>query len=255
MVNRTLRYILLAIFVGVPLANFGLEPFLSEGNQFADDPETRVSAAGYAFAIWGVIFSGMLWFSASLAFGREPDSQALKKAIVCLSIAGCASIAFVPISIYCNATIVWIDILLHLIPLALAAIFLRRHVASTRESVNALSRWSFFGPSMYLGWICAATVISTSLMANELGVELSEPVATGLSIFTLVVLGAISVYLTLVKDVVYGATVCWALVAVGVNQVSYPLIQYIAWSAAATTAIVILVVLIGSRTPFYATAE
>jgi hypothetical protein len=152
-INRTLRYLLLAVFVGVPLANFGLQPPLSDGSQFADDPQTRVAAAGYAFAIWGVIFTGMLWFSGSLAIGNEPDSPSLRKAIVCLMIAGLASVAFVPISIYCNFTIGWLDIMAHLIPLAIASFFLRKHVTTvSSKPVSSLSRWSFFGPSMYFGW-------------------------------------------------------------------------------------------------------
>jgi hypothetical protein len=238
--NRTLRYAMLAVFIGVPLANFGLEPLLSDGNQFADDAPTRVSAAGYAFAIWGVIFTGMLWFAGAIAFGSEPDTPPLRKAIVCLIIAGLASIAFVPISIYCSDTIGWFDIMAHLIPLGGAAFYLRKHVAavSLGPSASALSRWSFFGPSMYFGWISAATVISTSLMANEWGIELGDDLAMGLSIATLLGLAVCAIWMTRKRDPIYGATVCWALIAVGVKQEAYPAIGYVAWGGAVLVGLV-----------------
>ena len=257
-INRTLRYALLAVFIGVPLANFGLQPLLSDGSQFADDPETRVATAGYAFAIWGVIFTGMLWFAGNLTFGNEPDSPSLRKAIVCLMIAGLASIAFVPLSIYCNATIVWIDIMAHLIPLALAAVYLRKHVNFVSSSepetakVSSLSRWSFFGPSMYFGWISAASVISTSLMANELGIELGDSVATAITIAMLVGLGSFAAWMVVNGDPIYGGTVCWALIAVGVKQQAFPLIQYVAWGVAAIVAVVLISKLIGKRRAFFA---
>ncbi|MFK7769074.1 MAG: hypothetical protein AB8B55_17760 [Mariniblastus sp.] len=254
-VNRTLRYALLAVFVSVPIANFGLEPLLSDGSQFAEDPQTRVAAAGYAFAIWGVIFTGMLWFSANLAFGNEPDSSPLRKAVVCLMIAGVASIAFVPISIYCNFTVSWIDIMAHLVPLILAAFFLRKHAAELpTASTSKLARWSFFGPSMYLGWICAATVISTSLLGNEWGIKLSDPTATGLAIATVVELGLVAIWMTWNRDPIYGATVCWALIAVGVKQASFPAIQYAAWGTAIAIGLTVVHSFFIKRKSFYTLA-
>ena len=53
--QKPLRILLLIIFILVPVVNFGLPRLLIEGDQFADAPSTRVDAAGYAFAIWGVI--------------------------------------------------------------------------------------------------------------------------------------------------------------------------------------------------------
>jgi hypothetical protein len=254
--NYTLRYALLAVFIGVPLANFGLQPLLSDGSQFTDDPETRVAAAGYAFAIWGVIFTGMIWFAGYIAFGNEPETPSLRKAIVCLMIAGLASIAFVPISIYCNFTIGWLDIMAHLIPLALAAVFLRSHVATVAENqqVSSLSRWSFFGPSMYFGWISAATVISTSLVASEWDIELGDSLATGLAITTIICLGGFAIWMTRKEDPIYGATVCWALIAVGVKQEPFPAIRYIAWGCAVIVGLTVFFQLLNRRKVYFAAA-
>lgn len=243
--------IALIVFILVPLVNYVVPQVLQQGDRFADDAQTRVNAAAYAFAIWGVIFTGMIWFTAFVAFAHESWSANLRKALICLSIAGLASIAFVPISIYGDQILGWIDIIAHLIPLALANLFLRRHAAI--HPSDRVGRWSFFGPSMYFGWISAATVISTALMADQLGIELSETVATGAAIASVVLLGLVGIALTLKQDPVYGATVAWALTAVGVEQEAYPAIRMTAWVGAGIVAAVVLVQL-SRPNRFYATA-
>ena len=245
-----LRIAMLFVFIAVPLANLILSPFLGDGDQFADDAEVRVAAAGYAFSIWGVIFTGMLLFSASLVFGSEPDSRDLRSAMIGLMVAGSASIAFVPISIYLSQTVGWIDIMAHLIPLIVAAIFLRKHVKQHPRSAS--SRWFFFGPSMYLGWISAATVISTALMANEWGIRLPEATATMVATAVVVFLGLAGVWMIFQSDPIYAGTVCWALIAVGVKQSAYPPIRYAAWGASAMLLILIIVRLAAGRQKFYA---
>ncbi len=247
---RMLRAAMMIVFIAVPLANFVLSPILGNGEQFADDPEVRVAAAGYAFAIWGVIFTGMLGFSGYLVFGSEPDSRELRIAVTGLIVAGLASIAFVPISIYLSQTAGWIDIMAHLIPLIIATFFLRSHVK--QHPRGTLGRWLFFGPSMYLGWISAATVISTALLANEWQIKLPEATATIVATLVVILLCAVGVWMTLKRDPVYGGTVCWALIAVGVKQSSYPMIQYTAWGAAFVLAITIGMHLVRQRPAYYA---
>ena len=228
------RVTVLIVFILVPLVNFGVPIFSVDGERFADDPQTRVAAAGYAFAIWGVIFTGMICFSAFMLASREPDSPHLRRALICLSIAGLASILFVPISIYGDQVLGWLDIMLHLIPLIIANRALRQHAQSHKSS--HAGRWSYIGPSMYFGWISAATVISTALMANQLGIELGDSTATTVSLAVILLLGAAGLLLTINRDPVYGATVAWALAAVGVEQAAYPSIRYTSWVVAAVVA-------------------
>lgn len=224
------RTVPLIVFIFVPLVNYVVPQWLQASDRFTDDAQTRVNAAGYAFAIWGVIFTGMLWFSGHLLFSRETWSAELKRAAIYLCVAGLASIAFVPISIYGNQILGWIDIMAHLIPLILANYWLRKHVAA-HPTTNA-GRWSFFGPSMYFGWISAATVISTALMANQVGIRLDESLATTTAVAVVVALAVIGTVLTIKRDPVYGLTVTWALIAVGVEQSAYPTIQWAAWISA-----------------------
>jgi hypothetical protein len=101
----------------------------------------------------------MIWFSLDIQAEAE-SSRSLTLAIYALIVAGFASILFMPISLYAIQTVGWIDIIVHIIVLATAHACLRRHC----NERTVRSRWSFAGPSMYFGWISAATVIRSALM-------------------------------------------------------------------------------------------
>ena len=235
--RRSARWGLLLLFIVMPVVNFSGAFWPGGENRFTDDPKTRIEAAGYAFSIWFVIFTGMIAFSVHV-LKNEPWTRSLKNAIVCLAIAGIASTVFVPISIYGNSVLGWIDIAAHLVPLVLANLALRRHVVETKP---CRGRWIFFAPSMYLGWISAAFLIICGMAANELGLELPDATATAV---TCCAIGAVTTIALLVlreHDPVYAGTIAWALVAVGVKQAEFLPIRATAWIAAATLVIVIAV--------------
>lgn len=208
-----LRRALLATFIAVPLVNYGVFLLPSGRNQFADDAETLVDAAGYGFSIWGLIFLGMLAFSI-YQLNRDNGTPALRRAMVFLIVAGLASVLFVPISIYGDQLLGWCDIALHLVALIQANRALRAHLAAQPED----GHWSYFGPSMYLGWISAATVISTALALDQLGLSFPPDTAVVLASVLAAVLTGIGLYLMKERDAVFGLTVAWALIAIAVEQ-------------------------------------
>jgi hypothetical protein len=247
--TRTWRYLLVATFILVPVANY--LPFLLEldTNRFADDMETRVDAAGYAFSIWGVIFTGMLLF-AGFQLKNERDTDHLRRAYQFLTLAGWASIAFVPISLGDNQLLGFGNLLWHLLALIAAYRALRAHIRAVGEPRYG---WTYFAPTLYLGWISAATVIATALALGQLGVDFgpagSVYVATGL----LLVLVALGLFLGQRGDSLYSLTVAWALVAIAIEQWDAALLF---WTAVAGAAVLVIsavgAVAMGRRTFFYA---
>ncbi|MEM6878634.1 MAG: hypothetical protein AAF544_08755 [Bacteroidota bacterium] len=226
--------LLLLTFIAVPIANY--LPFaLADGRaeaRFADDNFTYVQAAGYAFSIWGIIFIGMILF----AWGRlkkdaEPPTEALHRGLSWLIVAGIASIIFVPLSFGDNQLLIWIDIALHLFALIVACKNLQAHCLIVERGDSW--RWSFFAPSVYLGWISAAFVISTALMLDYMGFKPSEQVAITLAMILIGALFFIGRVMINNRDIIYGLTVAWALIAVGVEQSAVPSLQYLAWGGAA----------------------
>jgi hypothetical protein len=244
---KTWRYLLLATFLLVPVANY--LPFLLEldTNRFADDRETRVDAAGYAFSIWGVIFTGMLLFAAN-QLRNEEDTTALRRAYRFLILAGLASIAFVPISLGNNQLLTFIDLLWHLLALIGAYVALREHA---RTVTSPSYGWTYFAPSMYLGWISAATVIATALALGQLGVSFVADTAIYIATGLVVVLTGLGLYLGLRQDGIYALTVAWALVAVAFEQQDTALIFYGALAGAGLLGAVAVARLAGKQQFFY----
>jgi hypothetical protein len=246
--TRTWRYLLLATFILVPIANY--LPFLLEldTNRFADDMEARVDAAGYAFSIWGVIFTGMLLF-AGLQLRNERDTDHLRRAYQLLVLAGVASIVFVPISLGDNQILGFLDLLWHLLALLGAYRALRAHV---REVGHPRHGWTYFAPTLYLGWISAATVISTALALGQLGVEFTPAVSVYIATALIVVLIGLGLYLGQRGDSLYSLTVAWALVAIAVEQYDAALLFWVAVAGAAVLVFsAIAAVIGGDRTFFY----
>ena len=249
--HRTLpafyRYAPLLTFIAVTVVNF-----LPIGERrFEDDADTLVTAAGYAFSIWGVIFIGLIGFSVVLATAAEPDTTYLRRAIIGLVIAGLASIAFVPISIGGNQMLGFLDVALHLVALIYAYANLRKHVAATPPRPRKRGFW-FYGPSMYLGWISAATVIAASLALDQLGLTVEVTTAVLLTLVLLLVLFAIGRQFIAHADNVYGLTVAWALLGVGVEQI-IPSIRYTAWAGAAILTVTALLRVVRGGYGFYTT--
>lgn len=248
---KGLRWALLLVFILVPLINY-LSVYLPGGQrQFADDPETLIDAAGYAFSIWGLIFLGMLLFSIHLLRQTDQGSDDLRRATIYLLLAGLASILFVPASLSGNNLITWVDILAHLVPLILANRALRAHVAAAPHR----GHWSYFGPSMYLGWISAAFVISTALALEQLGVDLPSEVGLLLAGLLIITLLEIGLRLLRRKDAVYAATVAWALIAIGVEQGDYLVTRTLAWIGAGVLLAFIILRVSKRERLFYAYPE
>lgn len=238
---RTRSTTLPPLFRYGPLVTFAvatLVNFLPLGERrFEDDAQTLVTVAGYAFSIWGVIFIGLIGFSVLLVRGREPATPHLRRAATGLMVAGVASIAFVPISIGGNQVLGFLDVLVHLLALTYAYAHLRRHVAATPGARSRSAAFWFYGPSMYLGWISAATVIAASLALEQLGLAPGVGASLVLACTLVVVLLAIGRQFEVHADNVYGLTVAWALLGLGVEQGAFPVLRYLAWAAAAILAI------------------
>ncbi|WP_116106774.1 hypothetical protein [Lewinella sp. IMCC34191] len=245
---RTWRIILLVTFILVPVANY--LPILLDISQdrFTDGADTRVDAAGYAFSIWGVIFTGMILFAA-LQFRAREATPHLLRAYRFLVVAGLASIAFVPISFGSNFLWGAVDLLWHLVALLGAYVALRRHAVEVGRPAFA---WTYFAPSMYLGWISGATVISLALALQQLGLAVPDATQITLAAGFVLILTVLGCYLTLREDCVYGLTVAWALVAIAVEQQDA---RFIFWAASAGIILIAASVLrnaINQRQLFYA---
>lgn len=167
-----------------------------------EDP--AVQPAGYAFAIWGVIY---LWLIAGLAYGawkRGTDDawHEMRKALIPSLSVGCAWLAVAVASPVYASILIWV-----MLVSALVALF-----RSPRED-NWFASWPL---GLYAGWLSAASCVSLGLLAAGYGYVDEGTAALGAIFLALVIASAVQSQLGRVPT--YGIAVIWALVAVVVQN-------------------------------------
>ena len=220
-----------ALILLVVTAAFGLAPLVSPpftGYDPAlfpvDIGRPAIQPAGYAFAIWSVIY---LWLIVHAIYGvwkraedpkwaptRLPLTVAIGVGVVWLWIAGQSAI--------------WGTVTIWIMAAGALAAFLR---APTEPD-----RWLLSGPlAIFAGWLTAAAAVSTGVLVAGYGV-LSN-VGSALAMLALVLVIALTVQARKPRMPVYGLTVVWALVGViVVNWGDQPLV---AWAAVAGAAVML----------------
>jgi hypothetical protein len=174
-----------------------------------------IQPAGYAFAIWGMIYT---WLAVSAVFGlwrrgdamwdrtRLPHLGALVLGTAWLAIANGFPI---------TATIAII---------AMAAFSLTAFLTASPTT----DRWWLQAPlSMFAGWLTAASMVSLGVILSGYG-WLSDT-TTALAMLTVVVVVALTVQSRRPTMPLYGAAVIWASVGVSVvNWQANPTVAYAA---------------------------
>lgn len=229
----TLAAVLLAIAINA-LSNFyppaGKNIGEVSNTTFAD---VLITPAGYAFAIWGVIYVGLIAFSLYQALpNRQPDQQQspaiaqTARAIIGACLLQIAWVYAFLVSYFWLSVALMAGILICLI----AAYLPTRSLRPTRSI-----RWLVQAPiSVYFGWITVAAVVNVS---SALMISLPSVWATastgsvGLTIAMLVISSGVAATIALkYRDAAYPAVTVWALIAIALR---HPDILPLALSAAA----------------------
>jgi len=229
-----LRKVQFILFLLVPLVNFGVNYFFP--SPFDDDARVLIQPAGYAFSIWGPIFLGMIVYSWFQMQSERVESIHLRKATIAGIFAGLASIAFVPISYMDTQWLGFLNIIWHLIALIVLFTALRKQV--TLETAPN-THWYYLPTQMYLGWICAATAVSTALMLTEAGVSPAietQVILTAIVIGVLIILGAI---MANQRGLIVSLVFIWALVGIIVENGSYEIIKFVSIGGIIVLALVV----------------
>ncbi len=167
-----------------------------------DDPP--VQPAGYAFAIWGVIY---LWLLAAAAYGliaraQEVDWAEMRPPLALSLAIGAAWLPVAELSPLGATVLIWAM----LVP-ALVAL----------RAAPRLDRWWARAPvALYAGWLTAASCVSIGLiLAGYLGANQGTA-----AILSLVLALAIAAFiLSRVSDIAeYGIAVVWAVIAIAVQN-------------------------------------
>ena len=177
-------------------------------------PRPSVQPAGYAFAIWGVIFTWLLVYAGMGMIRRTPEWDLPRLPYVASVLIGSVWLA-VASSAPITATV--------LILMMGACTFAAFLMASPSQS-----RWLIQAPlALYAGWLTAACSVSLGVILAGYGI-LSDT-ASALTMLAVVLVTAIAMQRLRPTMPVYSVAVIWA--ALGIVQVNWQPNPTVAWAA------------------------
>ncbi|MDX1822672.1 MAG: TspO/MBR family protein [Alphaproteobacteria bacterium] len=209
MIRKTSLLVLLAALA------FALSPLVSSGfNGFAPDqfpvPQDNppVQPAGYAFAIWGVIY---LWLIAGAVYGvwdraTDPDWEPMRPALIVSLVIGAGWIPVAQLSPLWATVLIWAMLMTAVLALLRAG--------------QADHLWLRAPIALYAGWLTAASSVALGLILAGYGYVDAQVAAYGGITLALVI--ALLVQALRPDAPAYPAAVIWALVGVLVANLDGP---------------------------------
>jgi hypothetical protein len=190
----------------------------------------QIIPANYAFAIWGLIYIGLIAFGIYQLQPTQRENPRLQQSGYLLAIA-------------CIAQCAWIYLFLaRLFPLSNLAMWgiliplmvMYQRLEIGKERVSRQERWFIHLPiSIYLGWISVATIVNVATGLYSIkwdGWGISP------SIWTVVMMTIASIIAAVMsiqrRDTAYVLVIVWALVAIAIRQANTPLIMVTGWGLA-----------------------
>ncbi|MGR3272592.1 hypothetical protein DU478_06005 [Thalassococcus profundi] len=186
---------------------FAASPWLAPGfNGFSPDQfpvpqdDPPVQPAGYAFAIWGLIY---VWLIAGAAYGAvkrgdDPDWAEMRPPLVLSLALGAVWLPLAQVSVLGATVLIWI-----MLATALRSLF---RVGDTDRA------WQQAPVAVYAGWLTAASSVSVGLVLAGYGLLPETPAALLALCLGLAI--ALTVQYRLHRAPEYGITVIWALVGI-----------------------------------------
>lgn len=166
--------------------------------------------AGYVFAIWGVIYTGLIAYVIYQARPSQRDGDVVQSIGWWFVVSCMANIIWLILFLY---DLVWLStIAMILILIALLMIYTRLGIGT--KSVSLAEKWAVHIPfSIYLGWISVATVanFSTALytsgaVTSFIGINADIWAAIMLVVAAILALGM----LYFRRDIAYALVIVWA---------------------------------------------
>lgn len=202
--------------------------------EISDQFPLKITPPGYVFAIWGLIYGGLIGYAIYQALPAQRDNERLRR------------VAW-PFVLSCAANVAWL-LLWHygqyrltlgaMIGLLISLIAINLRIGRGEPAPLAerlLARLPF---SIYLGWISVATIINTGVALMDAGWDggpLSDEQWTAGLIGTA---GALSVTMGLGRrELGFPLVIAWALAGVAAKQAGEPLIATSAWAGVAASLI------------------
>lgn len=188
--------------------------------EIAHNNPAIISPADYAFAIWAVIYLGLIAFTIYQALPAQKSNPRLQRIGYWYVLSCTGNIAWE--FIWLNQHIILSVVPMLMLLIANLAIYIRADI--NRTKISRIERWCVNMPfSIYLGWITVASIVNITVAFEALhwnGLGISPTVWT---MILLVTGTAIAIFIGVTRiDIAYLATTTWAYIAIIVKNVTLP---------------------------------
>ena len=175
----------------------------------SDKYPTVITPAGFAFAIWSVIYAGCVAFSIYQLLPSQLEKfQAIRRVYIVSCVANCAWLYF-----WSQEMIVLcVGVILILLASVGYISFKLRKTETTGE--YWLAKFPF---GIYFGWVTAATLLNTMIALVFLGAPLGYSLYLGAAFIFIAALLGVLVRIKL-TNYFYPLAIAWALTAIAVKQ-------------------------------------
>jgi hypothetical protein len=195
-----------------------------------------VTPANYAFAIWGLIYVGLIAFGVYQASPAQRDNPRLAK--VRTPIVWASFFQIVWVFLFTSQQF-WLSVVLMFgILFSLIAAY---QGSRTDRSIREEKLFSQIPISIYLGWISVASIVNvaSALFASSWNGWGISPVVW--TVIMLAIAAAITTTITMrYQDAAFGFVIVWALVAIAVRQAGQPTLSVTAIGLAIALTLLIL---------------
>ncbi len=240
--NTLLRPMLTALAVIITLTANTLAVVLPLNNRstkaISDSFNVFFTPSGYVFSIWSVIYTALIAFSVYSFLPRNRTNATLQ-AISPWFLLSCAmNSAWIFLWHYGFYPLTMLVMLVLLVSLIM--VYVRLGIGETHYSSSDFwcVRFTF---SVYLGWICVATIANATALLYDVqwsGFEISANVWTAIMLGVALTLGAILIETR--RDTLLVSVFLWAFVGIALKHSSVAVVGTSAWAAVAVTALLLL---------------
>ncbi len=187
--------------------------------EISDRYPTPITPAGYAFAIWSLIYLGLVVFS---IYQLLPANAARFRGIRSLYIISCA--------LNCGWIYFWHNDQIGLCLGIISALLLTLFFINWRlKQTGSLSEyWFVKAPfSIYFGWVTAATLVNFAILLKSTNADISGGTWTTIAVILIALAATLGVIIRLrLSNYLYPLAIAWALAAIGVKQSGQTLIVF-----------------------------
>lgn len=189
-----------------------------------------ITPPGYVFAIWGLIYTGLIGYAIYQALPGQASNPCLRAAAPWFWLSCAGNIGWIVVWHY-NLPLLSLPAML-IVLIGLIGVYLAlRHPSAPATGERWLVRPTF---SVYLGWICVATLVNGSVFLYELGWRDTGAGGIASTIVLLVLAAGLSWWFARRwRDGVLPLVVAWAASGIALKQAAITPLAVVAWGVAA----------------------